>query len=137
MLFVHSLVHTVNYDREGRGGVLGSTPYEGGFYFWNRRDDGSEPSTPKHNFGSVIAKVFKLAGIGKDVRHTSHMLRNTYCVNLLEMGVPLETVALLLAHTKVSTTLAYYAAWTEDSRERAEKLVRKAWELPEGEKLDL
>lgn len=113
------------------------TPYEGGFYFWNRRDEESEMSTPKHNFGSDIAKVFKLAEVHCDIRHTSHMLRNTYCVGLLETGVPLETVALMLAHTKVSTTLAYYAAWTEDSRERAEKLVRRAWTVPEGKKLEL
>ena len=99
--------------------------YEGGFYFWNRRDDSSDPNTPKHNFGGDIAKVFKLAGIHCDVRHTSHMFRNTYCVSLLEKGIPLETIALMLAHTKVSTTLAYYAAWTVDSRERAEKLVRR------------
>jgi len=112
-------------------------PYEGGFFFWNRRDEGSDPSTPKHNFGSAIAKVFRLAKVGNGVRHTSHMLRNTYCVSLLEKGVPLETVALLLAHTKVSTTLAYYAAWTDESRERAEKLVRRSWTIPEGKKLDL
>jgi integrase len=113
------------------------TPYEGGFYFWNRRDEGSDPNTPKHNFGSDLAKVFKNAGISCDVRHTSHMLRNTYCVSLLEKGVPLETVALQLAHTSVSTTLQYYAAWTVESRERAEKLVRRSWELPDGEKLEL
>ncbi len=113
------------------------TPYEGGFYFWNRRDEESNISTPKHNFGGDIAKVFKLAGVHCDIRHTSHMLRNTYCVGLLDKGVPLETVALMLAHTKVSTTLAYYAAWTEDSRERAEKLVRLAWKVPEGGKLEL
>jgi integrase/recombinase XerD len=111
-------------------------PYEGGFYFWNRRGEGSHPSTPKHNFGSDLSKVFKKAGVSCDVRHTSHMFRNTYCVGLLDKGIPLETVALLLAHTKISTTLAYYAAWTEKSRQRAEKLVRLAWELPEGGTLE-
>ena len=113
------------------------TPYDDGFYFWNRRDEKSETSTPKHNLGGDIAKVFRLAGVHCDTRHTSHMLRNTYCVGLLDKGVPLETVALMLAHTKVSTTLAYYAAWTEESRERAEKLVRRVWALPEGASLEL
>jgi integrase len=113
------------------------TPYEGGFYFWYRRDESSDPNTPKHNFGGDIATVFKLAEIRCDVRHTSHMFRNTYCVSMLDKGVPLETVALLLAHTKISTTLEYYAAWTVASRDRAEKLARQAWDLPEGEGLGL
>jgi site-specific recombinase XerD len=63
-------------------------PYEGGFYFWNRRTGGAKPSTPQANFGVRLAAVFHDAGIEMDAHHVAHMLRNTFAVHLLESGVP-------------------------------------------------
>lgn len=72
------------------------TPYDGGYLFWNRRTQDSKASTVQQNFGKQIAEVFRDAGVSADVRHVSHMLRNTFAVHLIEKGLPLETVSLML-----------------------------------------
>lgn len=111
------------------------TPYEGGFYFWNRRTGGAKASTPQGNFSVQIAKVFRSCGIDSDVHHVSHMLRNTVAVHLLESGVPLETVSLMLGHQSVTTTERYYADFSKGYMDRAEATVRKVWSLGPGESL--
>jgi integrase len=113
------------------------TPYEGGYFFWNRRDEGSNPKTPRSNYNKTIGDLFRAAGVkNPSVHHTSHMLRNTFCVDLLEKGVPLETVSLLLTHDSIQTTERYYAAFTEGYMERAARMLTKVYELKDGEKLD-
>jgi len=41
------------------------------------------------------------------------MLRDTYAVELLKAGVPLEDVSKLLTHTSVVTTERHYAPWVK------------------------
>jgi integrase len=43
----------------------------------------------------------------------SHQLRDTYAVELLKAGVPLEDVSKLLTHTSVTTTERHYAPWVK------------------------
>ena len=111
-------------------------PYEGGYFFWNKRTDGAKPSTPQGNFGTQLAEIFQNAGVESDAHHVSHMLRNTFAVHLLEKGVPLETVSLMLGHQSVTTTERYYADFSRGYMDRAEAKVRKVWALAEGETLD-
>jgi site-specific recombinase XerD len=111
------------------------TPYDDGFYFWNRKTDVAKASTPQGNFGVQIAKVFRSCGIESDVHHVSHMLRNTFAVHLLESGVPLETVSLMLGHQSVTTTERYYADFSKGYMDRAEATVRRVWSLGPGESL--
>jgi integrase/recombinase XerD len=113
------------------------SPYDGGYYFWNRRTDGARPSTPQGNFGRQLAELFKDAGIKTDAHHVAHMLRNTFAVDLLEKGLPLETVSLMLGHQSVTTTEKYYADFSKGYMDRAEALVRAVWALKEGEPLRL
>jgi integrase len=42
------------------------------------------------------------------------MLRDTYAVELLLVGVPLEDVSRLLTHSSIKTTEQYYAHWVPD-----------------------
>jgi integrase/recombinase XerD len=111
-------------------------PYEGGYFFWNRRTEGAKPSTPQGNFSTQLAEIFQNAGVESDAHHVSHMLRNTFAVHLLEKGVPLETVSLMLGHQSVTTTERYYADFSRGYMDRAEAKVRKVWALAEGETLD-
>jgi integrase len=110
-------------------------PYDGGYYFWNKRADGSKPSTPQMNFGVQLAGLFRNAGIKFDQHHISHALRNTFAVDLLEKGLPLETVSLMLGHQSVKTTELYYADFSKGYMDRAEARVRSVWALNDGEKL--
>ena len=41
----------------------------------------------------------------------SHMLRDTYAVEMLNAGVPMEKVSKLLGHKTIATTERYYAKW--------------------------
>jgi integrase/recombinase XerD len=110
-------------------------PYDGGYYFWNRRVDGAKPATPQGNFGKQIAEIFRGAGIESDAHHVSHMLRNTFAVHLLEKGVPLETVSLMLGHQSVTTTERYFADFSKGYMDNAEARVRAVWALGESETL--
>jgi integrase/recombinase XerD len=101
------------------------TPYPGGYFFWNNH--GGKPSTVQSNYGKQLADTFQNAGIQTDSRHVSHMLRNTFAVDLLERGIPLETVSLLLGHKSVTTTERYYADFTRGHMERVAAWVRKVW----------
>ena len=103
------------------------TPYDDGFLFWNRRAESSKPSTVQNNFGMRMADVFRDAGIPADVRHVSHMLRNTFAVDLLEKGLPLETVSLMLGHKSVTTTEKYYADFSRGYMDKLEERVRRIW----------
>jgi site-specific recombinase XerD len=46
----------------------------------------------------------------------SHMLRDTFAVEMLLAGVPLEKVSKLLGHESVTVTERYYAKWTASRR---------------------
>lgn len=102
-------------------------PYLGGYLFWNRRSDESSISTCEHNFGVLLTDLFVKAGVKEDVRQVSHRFRNSFAVDLLTKGVPLETVSILLGHKSVQTTERFYSDFTSTYLNRAEELVRNAW----------
>jgi site-specific recombinase XerD len=106
-------------------------PYQGGYYFWNRRGDGSKASTPQGNFGKLLTEIFAAAGIPSDVHHVAHMLRNSFAVDLLERGVLMGTVSLMLGHRSVATTEKYYADFTKKYMDKAAAAMRTTWKLPE------
>jgi integrase len=99
-------------------------PYDGGYYFWDRRTPSASPSTPQSNYGGLLAKVFAAARVECDQHHIPHMLRNSFAVGLLAAGVPLETVSLMLGHQSVQTTERYYADFSRGYMDRAEARVR-------------
>ena len=55
-------------------------------------------------------------------------LRDTFAVELLLAGVPLERVSILLGHQSVRITEKYYAAWTDSRQRQVEADLRRAWE---------
>ncbi len=65
-----------------------------------------------------VSPAFKLAGIRDDCFATSHRLRDTFAVDLLQKGVPLEEVSKLLGHESIKTTEKSYAAWCKGRLDR-------------------
>jgi integrase len=104
-------------------------PYAGGYFFWNKRAEGSSAATVQNNFGVRLAGLFKNAGVQIDSKHVSHMLRNTFAVDLLERGVPLEEVSILLGHKSVKTTELYYADFTKRYMEKTADKLKLTWGL--------
>jgi len=74
-----------------------------------------------------IAPVFRAAKISNGGNMVSHRLRDTFAVDLLEKGVPLEEVSKLLGHESIRTTERHYAAWVKGRQDRLNSLVVGTW----------
>jgi integrase len=57
----------------------------------------------------------------------AHRFRDTFAVELLLAGVPLERVSILLGHSSVRITEKHYAPWVRERQEQAEADVRRTW----------
>jgi integrase/recombinase XerD len=71
-------------------------------------------------------KEAKKAGITK--RAHPHMLRDTFAVELLLAGVPIEQVSILLGHSSVKITEKHYSPWVAARQQQLEESVRKSWQ---------
>jgi integrase/recombinase XerD len=54
-------------------------------------------------------------------------LRDTFAVDLLEKGVPLEEVSKLLGHESIRTAERSYAKWVKGRQDRLNSLVTATW----------
>ncbi len=57
----------------------------------------------------------------------AHRFRDTFAVELLLAGVPLERVSILLGHQSVKITEKHYSPWIRERQEQAEADVRSTW----------
>jgi len=57
---------------------------------------------------------------GQPMSFHSHMLQDTYAVEMLLAGVSLEDVSRLRTHKSIKTTEKYYARWVNRRREQLE-----------------
>jgi integrase/recombinase XerD len=94
------------------------------YVFWS--GNGDEESVTK-NWAKYIAKLFAEAKIKKAGHMMSHRLRDTFAVDLLEKGVPLEEVSKLLGHESIKTTERHYAKWVKGRQDRLDSLVTESW----------
>ena len=60
------------------------------------------------------------------------MLRDTFAVEMLLTGVPLEQVSILLGHKSIKITEKHYAPWVKARQEQLAANVRKAWSVLEA-----
>ena len=56
------------------------------------------------------------------------MFRDTFAVEMLLAGLPLEQVSILLGHKSVKITEKHYAPWVKARQELLAANVRKAWQ---------
>jgi site-specific recombinase XerD len=95
------------------------------YVFWS--GNGLEESVTK-NWAKYIAQLFDDAKIPKVCYMVSHRLRDTFAVDLLQKGVPMEEVSKLLGHTSIKTTERHYAKWVKGRQDRLDTLVSATWE---------
>jgi hypothetical protein len=57
----------------------------------------------------------------------AHRFRDTFAVELLLAGVPIERVSVLLGHQSVRITEKHYAPWVRSRQEQLEADLTRAW----------
>jgi integrase/recombinase XerD len=94
------------------------------YIFWS--GNGEEESITKNWMKYYIAPAFKAAKIHGG-HMMSHRLRDTFAVDLLGKGVPMEEVSKLLGHESIKTTERSYAKWVQGRQDRLDALVTGTW----------
>jgi len=94
------------------------------YVFWT--GNGLESSTVTH-WQDDMRKLFKAAKIESNGHMRSHRLRDTFAVDLLSKGVPMEEVSKLLGHDSIKTTEKSYARWAKTRQDRLNSLVTATW----------
>lgn len=92
------------------------------FFFWNGRSD---RHTPVSVWEASLHRIFRNAGIEK--AHP-HRFRDTFAVELLLAGTPIERVSVLLGHRSVKVTEKHYSPWVRERQYQAETDVKKSWD---------
>jgi integrase/recombinase XerD len=94
------------------------------YVFWS--GNGDEESITKNWAKYYVAPAFAEAKITGG-HMMSHRLRDTFAVDLLTKGVPLEEVSKLLGHESIKTTERHYAKWIKGRQDRLDSLVMATW----------
>jgi site-specific recombinase XerD len=92
-----------------------------GYFFW----------TGKSKLHSAVGKwqrrLQTLFAIAEVKGGHAHRFRDTFAVELLLAGIPLERVSVLLGHQSVRITERHYSPWVRSRQEQLEKDLQFAW----------
>jgi integrase/recombinase XerD len=91
------------------------------YFFWNGR---CQRKSAVKIWERTFERVFEKAHIPKG---TIHRFRDTFAVELLVKGVPIEQVSVLLGHSSLKVTEKHYAPWVKARQDQLERSVRLAW----------
>jgi integrase len=91
-----------------------------GFWFWT--GNGSKEALSE-NYRPVFREVAKLAKVND--AHP-HRFRDTFAVELLLNGVPIEQVSMLLGHSSIKVTEKHYAPWVQARQKQLEESLDRA-----------
>ena len=98
------------------------------YFFWSGN---GEPKSCVADWQRAFRKLTKIADLkhadGSKKRAHPHMLRDTFAVEALLAGVPMDQVSLLLGHSSIKTTERSYAPFVKARREQLVNTMRNAW----------
>jgi integrase len=98
------------------------------YFFWSGNGD---PRSAVKDWQRSFRRLFKIANItkldGTRKRCYPHMFRDTFAVELLLSGVPIDQVSILLGHSSVKITEKHYSPWVKARQEQLESSVQKSW----------
>ena len=94
------------------------------YVFWTGNGEGR---TAVSHWQRDFRTLFRDAKIPAGGSMMSHRLRDTFAVDLLEKGVPLEEVCKLLGHQSIKTTERHYATWVCGRQDWLDALVSATW----------
>ena len=102
------------------------------YFFWS--GNGS-PKSVVGNWQRSFRRLFDIADIRREDQERKrchpHMFRDTFAVEMLLAGVPLDQVSILLGHKSIKITEKHYAPWVKARQEQLAASVRRAWQLAE------
>ncbi len=106
------------------------------YFFWSGNGD---PKSAVADWQRSYRRLFKSADIrtadGERKRRHPHMFRDTFAVEMLLAGVPIDQVSLLLGHASVKITEKSYAPFVKARQVQLQESVRNAWKAaPTGGK---
>lgn len=102
--------------------ALEALPTKETYFFW------SGQGTKKSCVGDYQRAFKKLYELAKVENGHAHRWRDTFAVELLLSGMPLEQVAVLLGHQSVRVTEKHYSPFVKARQEQLEAGVRKTFE---------
>ena len=105
--------------------ALNAIPERTAYFFWTGN---STPKTAAGVWQESLKRLFILAGAPDG---HAHRFRDTFSVELLLAGVPIERVSILLGHQGVRITEKHYAPWVRERQEQLEADVRRTWDTHE------
>jgi len=91
------------------------------YFFWTGK---STVRSAKGKWQRRLQRLFELA---KATAGHAHRFRDTFAVELLLAGVPLDRVSVLLGHSSIRITERHYAPWTRSRQEQIEADLKAAW----------
>jgi integrase/recombinase XerD len=103
------------------------------YFFWSGN---GLPKTFVSNWQRAYRRLFKVADLqradGSIKRAHCHMFRDTFAVEILLAGVPIDQVSILLGHASIRITEKHYSPWVRARQDQLEKSVQSAWALLPG-----
>jgi integrase/recombinase XerD len=96
-------------------------PVDGYFFL---RGESTRMDTCTDLWRRQLSRVFRSAKI---TNGHPHRFRDTFAVELLLAGVPIEHVSILLGHSSIRITERHYAPWVKKRQEKLEEEVSRAW----------
>lgn len=103
------------------------------YFFWSGN---GLPKTYVANWQRAYRRLFSVADIrkpdGTPKRCHCHMFRDTFAVEMLLAGVPIDQVSILLGHSSVRITEKHYSPWVRARQDQLEKSVQAAWLTTSG-----
>jgi integrase/recombinase XerD len=91
------------------------------YYFWSGR------GTKKSCLGDYQRAFKHLYKIAQVENGHAHRWRDTFAVELLLSGMPLEQVGALLGHQSIKVTQKHYSPWVKARQEQLEAAVRRTF----------
>jgi len=105
------------------------------YFFWSGNGD---PKSVVADWQRSFRRLFEVAGLetpdGERKRCFPHMFRDTFAVEMLLAGVPIDQVSILLGHKSVKITERHYAPFVKARQEQLTASVRQAWQEMESER---
>lgn len=103
------------------------------YFFWSGN---GLPKSAVADWQRSYRRLFQIANIrkldGEKKRCHPHMFRDTFAVEMLLAGVPIDQVSILLGHSSVKITEKHYSPFVKALQVQLQASVRAAWNVDES-----